>query len=87
MAMADPRLYDSEMFVVLETDQPDCFLSAEELLAKLKSELSGVQTALPPDLQGLATLDEQAQKLLKTACEFDLGPDRYLQWYAVRLEK
>jgi hypothetical protein len=85
--MADPRLYDSEMFVLLETNQPECFLTAEELLDKLKSVLSQVQTALPPDLQGLANLDEQAQKLLNTACEFDLGPDRYLQWYAVRLEK
>jgi hypothetical protein len=44
---------------------------------------------MPPGLglEQFATTAEQAQYLLDTVCELDLGPAEYLQWYAVRLEK
>jgi Protein CHLORORESPIRATORY REDUCTION 7 len=86
--MPDALMYQpEETFVVLETNRPEEFLSAVELLAKLKGILANCQNDLPPDLQKIASLDAQAQHLMKTGCDLDLGPDRYLQWYAVRLEK
>ncbi len=84
----DTLMYQpEETFVVLETDRPEAFLSAAELLVKLKGILVNRQNDLPPDLQKIASLDSQAQHLMKTGCDLDLGPDRYLQWYVVRLEK
>ena len=85
--MPDALMYDEEMFVVLEADQPEQFLTASELLQKLESILQTSQVELTPDLKQLSTVAAQAQRLLNTACELDLGPGRFLQWYAVRLEK
>ncbi len=77
-----------DTFVVLETNKPECFLSAAELLEKLKGVLAAVrQQDLPPDLQKFPSIDAQAQHLMQTGCEFDLDSDHYLQWYVVRLEK
>lgn len=86
--MPDSLMYsDEDMYVVLETNQPEQFLSAAELLAKLESVLSTQQADLPQDLHSIATVSEQAQYLLATSCELDLGPSQFLQWYVVRLEK
>jgi Protein CHLORORESPIRATORY REDUCTION 7 len=72
--MADSLIYQEDHFVVLETNQPEEFLTADEMLEKLRSILAQRQDRLPPDLQKFSTVTEQAQHL-------------YLQWYAVRLEK
>jgi hypothetical protein len=80
-------MYDEGMYVLLETDQPEQFLTPTELLEKLEAVLAGQQDNLPPDLQQLPTLQAQAKRLIDTACELDVGPGQYLQWYAVRLEK
>ncbi len=85
--MPDALMYSEDTFVVLETNQPEQFLSAEELLSKLKSVLAGCQDNLPRDLQRFATIEEQAKYLLDTSCDLDVGAGQYLQWYAVRLEK
>jgi Protein CHLORORESPIRATORY REDUCTION 7 len=86
--MPDTLMYQpEETFVVLETDRPEDFLSAAELLEKLKGILENRQDNLPLDLQKIKSLEAQAQHLMKTGCDLDLGPDRYLQWYVVRLEK
>ncbi|MBD2020748.1 chlororespiratory reduction protein 7 [Leptolyngbya sp. FACHB-36] len=85
--MPDPRMYESDTFVLLEPNQPEKFLSTAELLEKLKAILVDRQQDLPRDLQRFASIDEQAHYLLETSCEFDVGPGQYLQWYAVRLEK
>lgn len=85
--MPDTLMYDESMYVVLETDQPEQFLTATELRERLQSLLAQRQADLPRDLQNLPTLEVQAQRLLDTTCELDLGPDQFLQWYAVRLEK
>ena len=85
--MPDSIMYDEEMFVVLETNQPEQFVTAAELLEKLQVLLSQHQDHLPRDLQPLPTLEAQAKRLLDTTCELDLGPDQFFQWYAVRLEK
>ncbi len=85
--MVDPRLYDSDTFVLLEPNQPEQFLSSEELLQKLAAILADRQSDLPRELQQFSTVQEQAKYLLEDYCEFDVAPGQYMQWYAVRLEK
>jgi len=80
-------MYQQDAFVVLEPNQPEQFLTAVELLEKLQAILIQRQQDLPRELQKFASVEAQAQYLLDTSCEFDLGPGQYLQWYAVRLEK
>ncbi|MBD2354058.1 chlororespiratory reduction protein 7 [Tolypothrix sp. FACHB-123] len=86
--MPDSLMYAEDYFVVLETNQPEQFLTASELLEKLKTVLQQLNSQdLPPDVQKINGLAEQAKYLKNTSCELDLGPGEYLQWYAVRLEK
>lgn len=85
--MPDPLMYQQDAFVVLEPNQPEQFLTVAELLSKLKEILSQRQQDLPLDLQKFTSVEVQAQYLLDTSCELDVGPGQYLQWYAVRLEK
>lgn len=86
--MPDSIMYNQENFVVLETDQPEKFLTTQELLDKLKVVLETISHEdLSPDLQKIASLTAQAQYLIDTSCELDVGTGKYLQWYAVRLEK
>ncbi len=85
--MPDSLMYQEDHFVILETNQPEQFLTAAEMLEKLRSVLSQHQDNLPRDLRSLSSIDEQAKQLLDTACELDVGVGEYLQWYAVRLEK
>ncbi|MEH1849144.1 MAG: chlororespiratory reduction protein 7 [Nostoc sp.] len=86
--MPDPLMYQQDHFVVLETNQPEQFLTLSELLEKLKTTLQQfIITDLPPDLQNFDTVEAQAQYLLDTSCKLDIAPGQYLQWYAVRLEK
>jgi len=80
-------MYQLDTFVVLETNQPEQFLTVDELLEKLRRILAQLQDDLPRDLQKFASIEAQAQYLLDTSCELDVGPGQFLQWYAVRLEK
>ena len=85
--MPDPLMYQQDVFVVLEPNQPEQFLTAAELLEKLKEILTQRQHDLPRDLQKISSIEAQAQYLLSTSCDLDVDPGQYLQWYAVRLEK
>ncbi|MBD0346619.1 MAG: chlororespiratory reduction protein 7 [Coleofasciculus sp. Co-bin14] len=85
--MPDSIMFQEDAFVVLETNQPEQFLTPTELLEKLKGVLATRQDDLPRDLQKFASVEEQAQYLMETSCDLDVGPGEYLQWYAVRLEK
>ncbi len=85
--MPDSIMFQEDAYVVLEPNQPEQFLTPEELLEKLKAVLSQRQDDLPRDLQKFASVEEQAQYLMETSCELDVGPESYLQWYVVRLEK
>jgi len=85
--VVDPILYQDDMFVLLEPGKPEQFLTAVELQVALKAVLSVRQGDLPADLQRFESLDEQVQNLIDTTCELELSPGRFLQWYAVRLEK
>lgn len=84
--MPDSLMYDEQMYLLLETNQPEQFLTQAEMLEKLKQVLAQ-QDNLPLDLQRLPTLEAQAKRLLDTACDLDIGPEQFFQWYAVRLEK
>jgi Protein CHLORORESPIRATORY REDUCTION 7 len=85
--MADPRLYESDTFVLLESGEPEQFLTTAELLEKLTSVLANSPEELPSDVLRFASIDEQAKYLLETYCELTLAPGEFLQWYLVRLEK
>lgn len=85
--MVDPIMYQEDGFVILETDQPEKFLTKEELLAKLIDILQHKQDDLPRDLQKFNSIEAQAKYLMETSCEFDIAPGEYLEWYVVRLEK
>ncbi|OYQ65950.1 hypothetical protein B9G53_05845 [Pseudanabaena sp. SR411] len=39
------------------------------------------------NLQNLATINEQVQRLIKAACDLDCGDRGTWQWYVVRLDK
>jgi Protein CHLORORESPIRATORY REDUCTION 7 len=81
-------MYQEDNYVVLETDQSEQFLTAPELLEKLQAILQELQREdLPRDLQRFNSVQLQAKYLLDTSCELDVGRGKYLQWYAVRLEK
>lgn len=85
--MPDPRLYESDTYVLLEAGQAEQFLTTDELLDKLRSLIRDRQDDLPRDVQRFSTLDEQAAYLLENSCELDLGEGQFVQWYVVRLEK
>jgi hypothetical protein len=85
--MPDPRLYESETYVLLEPNQEEQFLSSTELLEKLTAVLADRQHDLPRELQAFPSVPEQAQHLMETACELDTAPGESWQWFAVRLEK
>ncbi|UXE60783.1 MAG: chlororespiratory reduction protein 7 [Woronichinia naegeliana WA131] len=85
--MPSALMYEENMFVVLEADKPEVFLTAEELLAKLQDILEHYTEELPRNLQRFSSLAEQARSLRDNFCELDMGDNSYLQWYAVRLEK
>ncbi|MBO3462138.1 chlororespiratory reduction protein 7 [Aetokthonos hydrillicola Thurmond2011] len=86
--MPDPLMYQQDNFVVLETNEPEQFLTVSELSEKLKSVLKNIKFSdLPTDLRSLDSVEAQVKYLLDTSCQLDLGPGQYLQWYAVRLEK
>jgi hypothetical protein len=79
--------HQEDYFVVLETNQPEQIITAAAVLTKLATILRDRQDDLPRGLDRFPTPETQAQHLLDTVCELDVGPGAYLQWYAVRLEK
>jgi hypothetical protein len=85
--MPSSILFQEDAFVVLETNQPEVFLTSEELLQKLIGILQQRQDDLPYELQAFDQVLDQARHLMETTCELDVGSTQYLQWYAVRLEK
>lgn len=85
--MPDSLMYQEEMFVLLEPGEPEQFLDAEELEAKLSEVLREHQADLPHDLARYDQIDQQVKHLINTSCEFETEPGHYLQWYVVRLEK
>lgn len=85
--MSSSVMYNYDGYVVLESNQPEVFLSRDELFSKLKSILANRQDNLPLSLQKFNNLEQQTEYLLDTYCDLDMNPGEYLQWYAIRLEK
>lgn len=73
--MPNPLMYQQDNFVVLETNQSEQILTAPELLSKLKTVLEQIKAAdLPRDVQKFTSIEAQAQYLLDSSCELNLGP-------------
>lgn len=87
MPMPDAIMYQEDMFVVLVPGEEEVFLTPDEMLQRLETVLQNSPDPLPRDLQKFETLQQQAQHLRDTSCEFELEPGRVMQWYVVRLEK
>lgn len=85
--MPDPIMYQEDGYVVLESDRPEEFMTAAELKAKLTDFLLQEETIIPRELKQFDSAELQAQHLIDNYFELDIGSDRYLQWYVVRLEK
>lgn len=71
--------------MVLEPGGAERILTAAETLAWLAEQLASLERP-PADLAGLGSSEQQAQRLLDTACELELAPGLTIQWFAVRLE-
>ena len=85
--MADSIMYQEDGYVVLESDHPEQFFTPEELQLKLKEYLLDEKIDIPRELQNLDSVDAQAKHLMENYFELDIGADKFLQWYVVRLEK
>ena len=85
--MPDPIMYQEDGYVVLESDRPEQFMNSAELKAKLVNFLLLEDVILPREIEQLDTAELQAQRLIDNYFELDIGADKYLQWYVVRLEK
>ena len=85
--MSSSIMYQEDGYVVLESDCEEQFMTAKDLRAKLVNLLLGDEVIVPRELEQLDTPELQAQHLLDNYFELDIGADKYLQWYVVRLEK
>ena len=85
--MPDSIMYQEDGYVVLESDCAEQFMSAQDLRNKLINHLLLEEIIIPRELEQFDTHEEQAQHLIDNYFELDIGADKYLQWYVVRLEK
>ena len=85
--MADSIMYQEDGYIVLESDQAEQFMTVNELQAKLVSKLILDEVLMPRELEQFNSVELQAKHLLENYFELDIGADKYLQWYVVRLEK
>lgn len=84
--MADPIMYQEDGYIVLEADLPEQFMTAQELQLKLEQLLAS-SSEIPRELNKFTSLSEQANYLRNNYFELDIGENKFLQWYVVRLEK
>ena len=80
-------MYQEDAYIVLEADQPEQFMSDVELQTKLENLLSTSTIEIPRELTKFSSLAEQASYLRENYFELDVGDNKFLQWYVVRLEK
>ncbi len=85
--MPSSMMYYEDTYVVLPPDMQEQFVTQPELEKILHDLLVNIQDDLPRDLEDLKNIDEQVQRLIKTACDLDCGDRGIWQWYVVRLEK
>jgi hypothetical protein len=85
--MPDSIMYQEEGYIVLEADREEQFMTAEELQIKLGQLLSSNEIEIPRELTKFTSITEQASYLRDNYFELDIGENKFLQWYVVRLEK
>ncbi|MEL6494769.1 MAG: chlororespiratory reduction protein 7 [Cyanobacteria bacterium J06623_7] len=85
--MPDAIMYQEDGYIVLESDREEQFMSAVELKSKLLELLQQPEIIIPRELEQFESPESQAQHLMDNYFELDVGSDRYLQWYVIRLEK
>ena len=85
--MPDSMMYYEDNFVILSPEMTEQFVTLPELEDILANLLTKMQDNLPYDLQNIPTIEQQVQRLIKTACDLDCRDDGVWQWYVVRLEK
>ena len=85
--MPDSIMYQEDGYIVLESDQDEQFMNSVELKSKLIELLQQPQIVIPREIEQFESPESQAQHLMDNYFELDVGSDRYLQWYVVRLEK
>ena len=85
--MADPIMHQEDGYVVLEADQSEQFLTPQQLQTKLEDLLASDDVEIPRELNKFDSLAEKASYLRDNYYELDIGENKFLQWYVVRLEK
>jgi hypothetical protein len=85
--MPDSILFNEEAYVLLETNQEEQILTPEEMLSKIKVVLEKYTDNLSSDIAKFGDLESRSKYVLENYCEWDVGMGKYLQWYAIRLEK
>ena len=85
--MADPIMYQEDGYIVLEADRPEQFMSVEELQHKLEQLLASSEIEIPRELTKFDSISDRASYLRDNYFELDIGENKFLQWYVVRLEK
>ena len=85
--MADPIMYQEDAYVVLEADREEQFMTAEELQQKLEKLLASSRVEVPRELTKFDSISDRASYLRDNYFELDIGENKFLQWYVVRLEK
>lgn len=85
--MPDPIMYQEDGYVVLETNQPEQFMDSAKLKTKLADLLQQPEVIVPREVEQFESPELQAQHLIDNYFELDIGADKYLQWYVVRLER
>ncbi len=85
--MTDPRLYEQDAFVFLESGKPEELLSVAELRKRLTHVMAMNPDDIPTDVATKETVEQQVQYLLDNYCELSLGGSQLIQWFAVRLER
>jgi hypothetical protein len=76
--MPDSIMYQEDAFIVLESDKPEIFMTAEELKAKLQEALQSPEIHIPRELTKFDSLEQQAQHLLDNYFELDIGCGSFL---------
>ena len=85
--MPSSIMYQEDGYIVLESDCEEQFMTGKDLQQKLINLLLLEEIIIPRELEQFDTPELQAQHLLDNYFELDIGADKYLQWYVVRLEK
>ena len=85
--MADSIMYQEDGYVVLEADNPEQFMTSEELQNKLQNILLSGEVTIPRELIKFESIEEKVKHLMEDYFELDVGEDNFLQWYVVRWEK